>query len=244
MKAMVLAAGLGTRLRPLTDTLPKALVPVGGKPMLAHVIERLKSFGFTEVVINVHHFADQIIQFVQQQQNFGLTIQISHERDLLLDTGGGLKYAARFFDDGRPFLVHNVDTLTDLDLQDFYQTHLRSHALATLAVKNRQGTRFLLFDQQGILCGWKSATTGAVKIARATPEAELTPLAFSGIHVINPEIFAFMPEEPVFSMTPFYLDLAPVHEIRAFRHDHSVWMDLGKQDALANTEEFLRHLKR
>jgi NDP-sugar pyrophosphorylase family protein len=242
MKAMVFAAGLGTRLRPLTNDLPKALVPVGGKPMLAHVIERLKSFGFNEIVINVHHFDDLIIQFVQQQQNFGITIHISHERDLLLDTGGGLKYAARFFDDGRPFLVHNVDILTDLDLRDFYQSHLRSRALATLAVKNRPGSRFLLFDQQDILCGWENTASGEVKMSRPTAEADLIPLAFSGIHVLDPKIFALMPTQRVFSMTPFYLDVASRHAIMAYRHDESLWLDIGKKSSLVQAEKILAQM--
>jgi NDP-sugar pyrophosphorylase family protein len=242
MKAMVFAAGLGTRLRPLTDTLPKALVPVGGKPMLAHVIQRLKSFGVTEIVINVHHFADLIIQFVQRQQNFGITIHISDERDLLLDTGGGLKYAARFFDDGQPFLVHNVDTLTDLDLGDLYHTHLQSTALATLAVKRRPGSRFLLFDQKQTLCGWKNTASGEVKMSRPMPETDLIPLAFSGIHVLDPRIFALMPSQRIFSMTPFYLDIASRHSIMAYRHDDSLWLDIGKKDSLARAEEILARM--
>lgn len=244
MKAMIFAAGMGTRLRPLTDTLPKALVPVGDKPMLAHVIERLKSFGFADLIINVHHFADLVLQFLQQQHNFGINIQISYEPDLLLDTGGGLKQATWFFDDGQPFLVHNVDIFTDLDLGDFFQAHLQSQALATLAVKKRPGSRFFLFDQHGILCGWKNTKTGDTKIPRATPESELTPLAFSGIHVINPEIFALMPDESVFSMTPFYLNLAPTHAIQAFRHDHSIWVDIGRKESLAEAEELLPQLER
>ncbi len=233
------AAGLGTRLRPLTDTLPKALVPVGGKPMLAHVLQRLKFFGFEDVMINVHHFADQIVHYLDAQQNFGMNLHISHERELLLDTGGGLKQAADFFDDGQPFLVHNVDILTDLDLAAFYQAHLQSQALATLAMKHRPGSRFLLFDQDATLCGWKNTVTGEIKIARATPDAKLAPLAFSGIHVINPGIFALMPSQPVFSMTQFYLELAATHLIKAFRHDQSFWIDLGKKEALADAEHFL-----
>ena len=206
MKAMIFAAGLGTRLRPLTDTLPKTLIPIGGKPMLAYVIQRLKSFGFTDIIINVHHLADQIVQYLREQENFGINIKISHERDMLLDTGGGLKHAAWFFDDDTPFLVHNVDILTDLDLGDFYRAHLQSSPLATLAVKDRPGSRFLLFNREHTLCGWRNTATGDVKMSRPTPETDLISLAFSGIHVIDPKIFALMPKQQVFSMTPFYLD--------------------------------------
>ncbi len=244
MKAMIFAAGLGSRLRPLTDTLPKALVPVGGQPMLAHVLQRLKSCGFDNVIINVHHFADQILHYLRDQQNFGMSLHISHERDMLLDTGGGLKHAAWFFDDGQPFLAHNVDILTGLDLTAFYQAHLRSQALATLAVKQRPGSRFLLFDQRGRLCGWKNTATGEIRISRATPDAELTPLAFSGIHVIDPKMFALMPEQPVFSMTPFYLDAAAHHAILAFRHDDSAWIDIGRKEQLAHAEDMLCRMNR
>lgn len=244
MKAMIFAAGLGTRLRPLTDTLPKALIPVGGQPMLAHVLLRLKSFGFNDVMINVHYFAGQIISFLRKQRNFGMNIQISHERDELLDTGGGLKHAAWFFDDGQPFLAHNVDTLTDLDLAALYQAHLASQALATVAVKQRPGSRFLLFDRNNRLCGWKNTATGEIRLSRATPEAELTPLPFSGIHVIDPKIFALMPEQPVFSLTPFYLDAAARHDILAFRHDDSAWIDIGRKEQLARAEEMLCRMNR
>ena len=239
---MIFAAGLGTRLRPLTDTLPKALIPVAGVPMLERIIRRLESFGFHDIIINVHHFAEHIIDFLHSNHNFGINIQVSHERDVLLDTGGGLKYAAWFFDDDKPFLVHNVDILTDLDLGDFYRTHLQSSALATLAVKQRPGSRFLLFNREHVLCGWKNTATGEVKMSRPIPEIDLIPLAFSGIHVIDPEIFTLMPEQQVFSMTPWYLDLASHHTILAYRHDDSLWLDIGKKESLIQAEKIVRHL--
>jgi NDP-sugar pyrophosphorylase family protein len=237
MKAMILAAGLGTRLRPLTNHTPKALVEVNGIPLLEMVIQRLKFYGFHEIVINVFHFADSIIEFLQEKQSFGIDIRISHEKDELLDTGGGIKNASWFFDDDAPFLVHNVDIVSDLDLRQFYETHLRSQALATLAVSNRQASRYFLFNQDHILCGWKNIKTGAIKITRATPETDLTPLAFSGMHVIDPAIFDLMPEQNAFSIIDTYLHLATHHKIVAFKHDHSLWVDLGKKENLLKAGE-------
>jgi NDP-sugar pyrophosphorylase family protein len=241
MKAMILAAGLGTRLRPLTNTLPKALVPVNGTPLLEHVIQRLKLYGFHEIIINVHHFAEQVLEFLQHKRNFGMSIAISDERDKLLDTGGGLKKAAWFFDDGQPFLVHNVDILTDLNLSDFYDAHCQSQALATLAVTQRQGSRYLLFNQENLLCGWESRITGERKIVRSIPEENLIPLGFSCLHVMQPEIFDLLPEQEVFSVTDTYLELAVDHTISAFRHDESFWMDVGRKESLIQAEKFLRH---
>lgn len=242
VKAMIFAAGFGTRLRPLTERTPKALVPVGGEPMLAHVLRRLKRFGCVDVIVNVHHLADQIVRYLEAQQNFGLNVRISHEEDCLLDTGGGLKRAAWFFDDDEPFLVHNVDILTDLDLGGLYQAHVESESLATLAVKARPGTRFLLFNEENILCGWKNTATHEVKMSRPVDAEELTPLAFSGVHVISPNIFDLMPQSEVFSMTPFYLKLAATHTIAAFRHDHSLWLDIGKPDSLPQAGQLLRQI--
>jgi NDP-sugar pyrophosphorylase family protein len=243
MKAMILAAGLGTRLRPFTDTTPKALIAVNGVPLLEIVIQRLKFYGFHEIIINVHHLAEHIIEFLQKKRNFGLDIRISPETDILLDTGGGVKKAAWFFDDGNPFLVHNVDILSDLDLRQLYETHLLSHALATLAVKNRQSSRYLLFDYENLLCGWQNIVTGEIKITRITSESDLIPLAFSGIHVIHPAIFDLMPEQEVFSITDVYIQLASTHKIVAFNHNSSLWMDLGRIDHLTKAGEILRQIK-
>ncbi len=239
MKAMILAAGLGTRLRPLTNHTPKALVKVNGIPLLEIVIQKLEFYGFHEIIINVHHFAERIIEFLQKKQNFGIDIHISHEADQLLDTGGGLKKVSWFFDDGNSFLVHNVDVLTNLNLRQMYETHVHVQSLATLAVQNRQSSRYLLFDQEKILCGWKNTATGEIKITRAVSESELTPLAFSGIHIIHPAIFDLMPEQDMFSIITVYLQLAPTYKIAAFNHDNSLWIDLGRKEHLAKAGEIL-----
>lgn len=230
---MILAAGLGTRLRPLTETTPKALIPVNGVPLLEIVIRRLESYGFQEIIINVHYLAEQISAFLREKRNFGLDIRISHETDQLLETGGGLKRAAWFFDDKQPFLVHNVDILSDVDLRQLYDAHCRSAALATLAVSNRRSARAFLFNRELRLCGWQNTATGERRITRPTPAADLTPLAFSGIHVIEPAMFAFMPEQSVFSLTELYIRLAAAQQIGAFRHDGARWLDVGSKEHLA-----------
>jgi MurNAc alpha-1-phosphate uridylyltransferase len=242
MKAMILAAGLGTRLRPLTDHIPKALIEVNGIPLLERVIQRLKFCGFHDIIINVHHFAEHIIEFLQQKRNFGINIWISDETAQLLDTGGGLKQAAWFFDDGQPFLVHNVDILSDLDLRELYEAHLQSEALATLAVSNRSSSRYFLFNQEHLLCGWQNIKTKEIKITRPTLESDLIPLAFSGIHVLQPAIFDLMPEQDIFSITDTYIQLAADHPIVAFNHDQSFWLDLGRPDQLQKAGGMLSHL--
>ena len=164
MKAMIFAAGLGSRLKPLTDTMPKALVPIAGHPMLEHVILKLKAAGFTEIVINIHHFGEQILDFLEANENFGLIIHISDERDLLLDTGGGIKKARSFFENSdEPFLIHNVDILSDVNLKELYDYHLRSGAVATLLASQRKTSRYLLFDTDKRLCGWINKDTEQVK---------------------------------------------------------------------------------
>jgi len=161
---MIFAAGLGSRLKPLTDTMPKAMVPIAGHPMLEHVILKLKAAGFTEIVINIHHFGDQILDFLKVNENFGLTIHISDERDLLLDTGGGVKKARSFFENSdEPFLIHNVDILSDVNLKELYDYHLQSGGVATLLASRRKTSRYLLFDEKKKLCGWTNKDTGQVK---------------------------------------------------------------------------------
>ena len=191
MKAMIFAAGLGTRLKPLTDRMPKALVPVGGIPMLQHVILKLKQAGFSEIVINIHHFGEQIIGFLQANQNFGITIHISDERDELLDTGGGIKKAAPFFNGNEPFLVHNVDILSDIDLKALYESHLYSTNDATLLVSQRETSRYLLFDKESTrLCGWINKQTRQTKPEGFVYRPEQhEAYAFSGIHVISSSLF-------------------------------------------------------
>ena len=230
MKAMIFAAGLGTRLRPLTNTMPKALVEFQGEPLLKHIILRLENFGFTEIVINVHHFAEQIIDYLHSNNNFGIGIEISSEADKLLDTGGGLKRARPFFDN-EPFLLHNVDIISDINLGDMYQFHCKGSALATLAVSDRLSSRYFLFDAENRLSGWENTKTGERIIVRE--EKELKPLAFSGIHVIDPRIFEFMPQKDVFSIIELYLKAAKKEKILSYRDDESSWQDIGKLENLS-----------
>ena len=242
MKAMILAAGLGTRLRPLTNSKPKALIEINKIPLLEIVIKRLKLYGFNEIIINVHHFADQIIDFLKEKNNFSIDIRVSDETDLLLSTGGGLKKASWFFNDNKPFLVHNVDILSDINLKQFYGAHINSEALATLAVRNRQSSRYFLFDNDNNLCGWKNTKTNEVKIAKQS-KSDLIPLAFSGIHIINPSIFELMPEQHVFSMIDVYLNLASNYSIKEFNHDNSMWIDIGTKESLIEAIKILNQIK-
>ena len=163
MKAMIFAAGMGTRLKPLTDTMPKALVPINGKPMLEHIILKLKNSGFTQIVINIHHLGQQIIDFLAENNNFGIDIIISDERDYLMDTGGGIKKAKSFFTGKEPFLIHNVDIISNVDLKKLYEKHLETNPLATLLVSKRETSRYLLFNKENKLCGWRNLETGEVK---------------------------------------------------------------------------------
>jgi NDP-sugar pyrophosphorylase family protein len=238
MKAMILAAGMGTRLQPLTLTKPKALVEVKGVPMLEIVIRRLIKYGFRDIVINVHHFAEQVIDFLEKNKNFGISIAISDESDLLLDTGGGLLKARHLLDDGEPFLVHNVDVLTNFNLIDLYQFHLQHKPLATLAVKDRPTSRSFLINDKKELCGWKNNETGKTIISKGV-EQQLTPVAFSCVHVISPEIFNYLIERGVFSIIDPYLRLAQTHQIMTWAHNNDVWFDLGR---VANLREAEQHM--
>jgi mannose-1-phosphate guanylyltransferase len=238
MKAMIFAAGLGSRLRPLTDNKPKALIEINNTPLLEFVINRLKSYGFYEIIINIHHFADMIIDFLKKKNNFKIHIEISDERDLILDTGGGLKKASWFFDDSKPFLVHNVDVLSDLDLNKLYQYHLDTDSFATIAVRNRITQRYLLFDDNNTLCGWKNTKTSDTKISRQS-ESSLHLLANCGIQIIDPRIFQHLPDENVFSIIDLYLKLSANKKISAFIDNNSFWMDVGKKENLQEAENFL-----
>ena len=234
MKAMILAAGVGSRLRPLTDETPKALIDVGGAPMIEHVIRRLKLAGVTEIVINLFHLGDQIVDFLASRGNFGLRVVFAREVELL-DTGGGLKNAAGFFDDGKPFLLHNVDVLSEIDLGGLHRFHRASHALATLAVQRRTSSRLLLFDREGLLCGRE--TREGVEWAKAAVRG-VERLAFTGIHVIDPAIFFRMTETGIFPITHAYLRLAGAGErIVACRVDGSYWQDIGSPENLAKARE-------
>jgi NDP-sugar pyrophosphorylase family protein len=260
MKAMILAAGLGTRLRPLTDNVPKALVELNGCTLLEILITRLKSFGVTEIIVNVHHHAEKIVSFLKANSNFGLRIELSREDDLLLDTGGGLKKAAWFFQEGNssePFLLHNVDVLSNIDFHQMLAAHKKSSALATLAVQKRPSSRQLLFDQNNLLVGRsikdvetlvsdsisqandrhsERSEESAFSSDSSTPsvfrEGPL-PLAFSGIHIISPRLLNLITESGVFSIIDTYLRLSASNEkISAFRADSFYWRDLGRPEDL------------
>ena len=228
---MIFAAGLGTRLKEETQNKPKALVEIGGKPLLQHAIEKLKKEGFSEVVINVHHFADLVMEFLNSN-DFGIPVFISDETDKLLDTGGGLKKAAPFLKGDKPVLIYNVDILSDLNLKKPLEEHHQSGALATLVVRDRKTQRYFKFNQEKRLVGWLNKKSG--EKMRALPEnfEKATEMAFSGIHIVNPEIFKLMPAEDRFSITNFYLELAKSHLIRGFFDASELWMDVGKPQEL------------
>ena len=238
MKAMVLAAGLGTRLRPLTDDRPKALVTVAGRTLLEIALSRLRAFGVSEVIVNTHHYADMIVHYLRANNNFGMRIEVSRE-EVLLDTGSGLKHAAWFFLDGiapsqEPFIVHNVDVISTIDLARMMRLHVEHAALATLAVQDRATSRYLLFDQHGQLCGRRAGQTAEdVQPELVRPAAAVQALAFSGIHILSPRIFAKIEEEGAFSIIPAYLHLAAKEEkILAFRADEYYWRDLGRPESI------------
>lgn len=243
MKAMILAAGLGTRLRPLTDNRPKALVEIGGRTLLEITLTRLRTFGVREVIINVHHFADSILEFLKAKNDFGMRIEVSRE-EVLLDTGGGLKKAAWFFLEGakrmdEPFLLHNVDVISTIDLARLVQYHAERRALATLAVQDRESSRLLLFNEQLQLCGRRAGREIEPEIVR--PSANLQPFAFSGIHVISPRLLERMIEDGAFSIINTYLRLAAAGEdILGFRADEYYWRDLGRPADLLQAERDTR----
>jgi mannose-1-phosphate guanylyltransferase len=253
MKAMVLAAGLGTRLRPLTNDRPKALVEVCGRTLLEITLTRLRDFGIRDVIINIHHYADMVIDRVKSARNFGMQIEFSRE-EVLLDTGGGLKKAAWFFRESgnlgghssasaikkdEPFILHNVDVISNIDLQRMVEVHNQSAALATLAVQQRKTSRYLLFDDQLQLCGRRLVKEEQTEIAR--PSQNITELAFAGIHVISPRIFPLLTEEGMFSIVPAYLRMAAQGEkIQAFRADEYYWRDLGKPENIQQAEQDIK----
>jgi len=242
MKAMVLAAGLGTRLRPLTNDRPKALVELNGRTLLEITLARLRDFGVHEVIVNVHHFADKMINYLHAKKLFGMRIEISVE-DVLLDTGGGLKKAAWFFlEDGanqdEPFLLHNVDVISTIDFAKMVQAHKDADSLATLATQKRDSSRQFLFDKHLQLCGRRAGADKEPEIVRNSPH--LDPLSFSGIHVISPRLIPMLTEDRIFSIIEPYLRLARSGEIiRAFHADSYYWRDLGRVEDLQQAERDL-----
>ena len=232
MKAFILAAGLGTRLKPLTDEIPKALIPVNGVPLLERNIKYLAAQGVTEFVVNVHHLADKVEDFLRRNNSFGCNIAVSDERSLLLETGGGLRHAAKFLNDSKPFVMYNVDVLTSLDVRRMYAQHAQSGVLATLAVSRRSSSRYFLFDKSKRLCGWRNVKTGEEKLPVRT-EQPLILLAFGGVHVISPEIFKHLDSfGEKFSIVDVYLALAAEHRIESYDIQGERWIDVGKLDTL------------
>jgi N-acetyl-alpha-D-muramate 1-phosphate uridylyltransferase len=235
MKAMILAAGLGTRLKPFTEKHPKALYPVNGKPLLQRNIEYLQSFGIKNVIVNVHHFANQIIDAIKDNHGWGSNVVISDETNEVLETGGGLKKAADYLLEGNePFVLMNADMLTDLDIEKMSEQHNLNNPIATLAVTDRATSRYLMFDENNILCGWYNEKTGEQKGKAGTKKA------FSGIHIISPAIFALIKEEGKFSMIDLYLRLADTEKIMAFDHSNGKLIDVGKPESGAQAEAIFK----
>lgn len=240
MKAMIFAAGLGSRLKPLTDSTPKALIPIGGKPMLEHVILKLKAAGFDQIMINIHHLGEQILDFLAANNNFGVQIHISDERDYLLDTGGGIKKVANFFTGKEPFLVHNVDIISNIDLKELYNSHLETKPSATLLVSKRNTSRYLLF-RENRLYGWRNHETGEVKSYYPDFDPKLyNEYAFGGIHILSPEIFEWMDEwTGKFSIINFYLAICAKANIQAYPAENLRLIDIGKPENIEKAESFL-----
>lgn len=241
MNAFIFAAGLGTRLKPLTDTMPKALVPVGGKPLLYHVIEKLKSAGIKKIVINIHHFGEMIVDYVKENNNFGIEIVFSDERQMLLETGGAIKHAVDLLGD-EPFLIHNVDILSNVDIKALINAHTESNSAATLLVSKRNSTRALLFSSDGNLTAWTNKTTGEVKTPYSDIEiSNLNEFAFSGIHIFTPRLFKYFGAYPEkFSIIDFYLNTCKEEKIKAYTQTNLQLLDVGKLDSLEKAEEFVK----
>jgi NDP-sugar pyrophosphorylase family protein len=229
MKAMILAAGLGTRLRPLTEEQPKALIPFKGIPLVERVIHNLAAAGIDHIIVNVHHYADRVENFLRRLHVPGTRLSVSDERDQLMDTGGALLQARQFFEDEDDFLVHNVDVFTNLDITTLIGAHRQADALATLAVKKRQTSRSLLFDSQGCLSGWRHNETGEERFVRK-PEGALEDYGNSCIQVISRDFFSNYPETRILNLTEMYLELAGGHRIQPFVHNHDYWYDLGRYE--------------
>jgi NDP-sugar pyrophosphorylase family protein len=239
MKAMIFAAGLGTRLGKITENVPKALVDLNGKTALRRAVEKCTAAGFDDIIINVHHFADLVEVEVRKLNLDGFRISISDEREMLLENGGGL-YKARGFFDKNPFLLYNVDIVSDLDLSRLYRLHLEKKGLATLAVRHRPGKRFLLVDNKGRLRGWRNIESGEEILAGVSGEG-LSEIAFSSMHIVEPEIFEYM-NEGIYSLVTLYLRLATQHNIFTLKHDEGYWIDIGTPESLDKVRELLQRL--
>jgi NDP-sugar pyrophosphorylase family protein len=237
MKAMIFAAGLGKRLGEITKEIPKALVEINGKTILQIAVEKVAKHGFDDIIVNIHHFAGKIEKEIELIRKKGYRITVSDEQEMLLETGGGL-YKARWFFDNEPFLLYNADIITDLNLNALYRFHQDMGGLATLAVRNRADNRYFLVDNDGIIKGWCNKATGE-KVIPGPGTGTLSEIGFSGVHVVNPEIFKYM-YEGIYSMTSLYLKLAVDHKIFTFRHDEDFWVDVGTLKDLENIKEQFR----
>jgi NDP-sugar pyrophosphorylase family protein len=236
MQAMILAAGTGSRLKPLTNNTPKALIPLAGKPMIDYLVEKFIAAGVADIIINVHHLSDQIIRYFEKKPNFDVRITFSEE-SILLDTGGGLKKAGWFFEKDEPFILHNVDVYSTIDFNKMVDYHVKKNNLATLAVRKRKTSRYLLFNSQQHLVGWQSLKENRIRWAR---KSEVNPESFSflGIHVISPDIFSLLPEEDTFSIIDAYLQLAEQgYNIGAYPNEDDFWFDLGSFENIKAAEK-------
>lgn len=232
--AMIFAAGLGTRLYPLTKDKPKALVEINGQPLLQTVLEKIIAAGITDIVVNVHHFS-QLVKDYLASHSFEANIRISDETDFLLDTGGGLKFAEQLLKNADHILLHNVDIFSSIDLNRLIVNHIENRALATLAVKERSTSRYLIFDKKSMqLCGWENVKTGETLESRCTDNP--VKLAFSGIHVVSKAIFPMIPTGKKISMTPLYVEMAKTQNIRGYLHQQDQWMDVGKYEDVIKLE--------
>ena len=229
-----MAAGKGTRLGKITQTMPKVLVDINGKSLLQHAVEKCTASGFDNIIVNVHHFADMVEEEIRKLNKMGFRITVSDERARLLETGGGL-YKAREFFDKDPFLLYNADIITDMDIRSLYNFHLEKQGLAALAVRNREGKRYLLVNAEGLLHGWCNRATGE-KIITGPENEELHEIAFSSIHIISPEIFRYM-TEGVYTMTALYLQLASSHDIFTCRFDGGYWANVGTPEILEDVRK-------
>jgi NDP-sugar pyrophosphorylase family protein len=239
MKAMVFAAGLGTRLKNETSDKPKALVEVGSKTLLQRAIEKLKKDGISEIVVNVHHYSDLVIQFVKEN-DFGIPVHISDESKILLDTGGGLKKAGSFFNDNDPVVIYNVDIISTINLQKVIKEHQKSEAIATVVVRNRETQRYLKFDVEKRLVGWINKNTNETKVSIPEKFENSVEMAFSGIHVVQPKLFSLMPANDKFSIIDLYLDLARNHLIKGYFDKSDLWIDVGKPSQLEEARELFQ----
>lgn len=240
MKAMIFAAGLGTRLRPLTNDRPKALVEVKGVSLLEINIRRLIHFGVREIIINTHHFSEKIDAFLKEKNNFGIRIEVSHELEQPLETGGGLKKAAWFFEGDAPFLICNADILSNIDLKKMYNAHLENNAIATYAIQKRDTSRYMLHNREGVLCGWMNTKTKTVRMGRMSKEVGM--YSFSCFHVVSPHIFTTTPTESFFSIIDWYLAICDKYKVMGWRHDDDIWCDVGKPETLLEAAEIVDKL--